>query len=90
MPKITVILPSLNVAAYIRECLESVMGQTMTDMEILCIDAGSTDGTCEIIREYADRDTPSGVETNLMHAGKSEDVEGDYEATLCGWIEQYF
>ena len=42
------------------------------------------------IWEYADRDTPSGVETNLMHAGKSEDVEGDYEATLCGWIEQYF
>lgn len=57
MPKITVILPSLNVAAYIRECLESVMGQTMTDLEILCIDAGSTDGTCEIIREYADRDS---------------------------------
>lgn len=57
MPKITVILPSLNVAAYIRECLESVVGQTMTDMEILCIDAGSTDGTCEIIREYAGRDS---------------------------------
>ncbi|HCT90228.1 MAG TPA: kinase [Lachnospiraceae bacterium] len=42
------------------------------------------------IWEYADHDTPSGVETNLLHAGKSEDVEGDYEATLCGWIEQYF
>lgn len=57
MPKLTVILPSLNVSAYIRECLESVMGQTMTDMEILCIDAGSTDGTCEIISEYTARDS---------------------------------
>ena len=66
MPKITVILPSLNVAAYIRECLESVMGQTMTDMEILCIDAGSTDGTCEIIREYADRDS----RIQLIHSDK--------------------
>ncbi len=66
MPKITVILPSLNVAAYIRECLESVIGQTMTDLEILCIDAGSTDGTCEIIREYADRDS----RIQLIHSDK--------------------
>lgn len=56
-PKITVILPSLNVAAYIRECIESVINQTLQDIEILCIDAGSTDGTCEIIREYAARDS---------------------------------
>lgn len=55
-PKITVILPSLNVAAYIRECIESVISQTLSDIEILCIDAGSTDGTCEIIREYAEKD----------------------------------
>lgn len=56
-PKITVLLPSLNVAAYIRECIESVINQTLTDIEILCIDAGSTDGTCEIIREYAAKDS---------------------------------
>ena len=42
------------------------------------------------IWEYADTDVPVGVETNLMHAGKSEDVEGDYEATLCEWIERFF
>lgn len=56
-PKITVLLPSLNVAAYIRECIESVINQTLPDIEILCIDAGSTDGTCEIIREYAAKDS---------------------------------
>lgn len=56
MPKVTIILPSLNVAAYIRECIESVIHQTMTDIEILCIDAGSTDGTCGIIKEYAEKD----------------------------------
>lgn len=55
-PKLSIILPSLNVAAYIRECIESVINQTLPDIEILCIDAGSTDGTCEIIREYADKD----------------------------------
>ena len=52
-PKISVILPSLNVAAYIRECIKSVINQTLSDIEILCIDAGSTDGTCEIIKEFA-------------------------------------
>lgn len=56
-PKITVLLPSLNVVAYIRECIESVINQTLTDIEILCIDAGSTDGTCEIIQEYAAKDS---------------------------------
>lgn len=56
-PKITVILPSLNVVAYIRECIESVINQTLRDIEILCIDAGSTDGTCEIIQEYAAKDS---------------------------------
>ena len=42
------------------------------------------------IWEYADADTTVGVETNLMHAGRSEDVEGDYEAALCQWLKEYF
>lgn len=57
MPKVSVILPSLNVAAYIRECIESVTNQTLEDIEILCIDAGSTDGTLETIKEYAEKDS---------------------------------
>lgn len=57
MPKISIIMPSLNVAPYIRECIESVINQTLTDIEILCIDAGSTDGTYEILEEYASRDS---------------------------------
>ena len=56
MPKVSVIMPSLNVAVYIRECMDSVVGQTLEDLEILCIDAGSTDGTWEILEEYAGKD----------------------------------
>ncbi len=52
MPKITVIMPSLNVVRYIKPCIESVLHQTLTDIEILAVDAGSTDGTLEIWREY--------------------------------------
>lgn len=55
--KISIILPSLNVVNYIRECLESVLNQTINDIEIICIDAGSNDGTVEIIQEYAIKDS---------------------------------
>ena len=54
--KISVIMPSLNVASYIEECIESVLNQDMRDIEIICIDAGSTDGTRELIQKYADND----------------------------------
>ncbi len=56
MPKVSVVMPSLNVAGYIRECIESVINQTLKDIEILCVDAGSTDGTLEVIKEYEKKD----------------------------------
>ena len=56
MCKVSVILPSYNVGKYIRECLNSVVNQSLQEIEIICIDAGSTDGTRDIILEFADRD----------------------------------
>lgn len=56
-PKVSVLLPSLNVQPYIRQCVESVTKQTLKDIEIICIDAGSTDGTIEIIEELRDNDS---------------------------------
>ncbi len=56
MPLITVIMPSLNVKKYIQNCMDSVLGQTLQDIEIIAVDAGSTDGTWEILQEYAVRD----------------------------------
>lgn len=55
--KVSVIMPSLNVRPFIRECLESVLAQTLKDIEIICVDAGSTDGTLDIIQEYAAKDS---------------------------------
>ena len=55
-PKVSVILISKNVGEYIRECLQSVIDQTLKDIEILCIDAFSTDGTREVINEFASQD----------------------------------
>ena len=57
MPKVSVIIPGYNVEAYLRECLDSVLNQTLRDIEIICVDDGSTDGSAAILAEYAARDS---------------------------------
>lgn len=56
MKKVSVILPIYNVSVYLRQCLDSVVNQTLRELEIICVDDGSTDNCLEIIREYAARD----------------------------------
>lgn len=56
MIKISIIMPSYNVVHYLEECLESVVNQSLKEIEILCVDAFSTDGTRDILRRYAERD----------------------------------
>ncbi|MBR3924526.1 MAG: glycosyltransferase family 2 protein, partial [Kiritimatiellae bacterium] len=57
MVVVSVIIPSLNVARYIEECIDSARNQTLRDIEIICVDAGSTDGTLEIIERKAKDDS---------------------------------
>lgn len=51
-PLISVIVPIYNVDKYVRKCLESLKNQTMKQIEVICIDDGSTDGSGEIAEEY--------------------------------------
>ncbi|ECR9802674.1 glycosyltransferase family 2 protein, partial [Campylobacter jejuni] len=51
-PKISIVVPSLNSIEYIHECIDSILKQTLKDIEIICVDAGSNDGTFEVLREY--------------------------------------
>ena len=57
MPKISVILPCYNVAPYIGACLDSLLNQTLVDIEIICVDDKSTDDTLDIIQKHVKRDT---------------------------------
>lgn len=56
MNNVSVIMPSLNVVDYIQPSINSVLSQTLKDIEIICVDAGSTDGTLEILRDYEKKD----------------------------------
>ena len=55
--KISIVLPALNSIDYIRQCVDSILAQTFRDFELLCIDAGSTDGTLELFNQYAASDS---------------------------------
>lgn len=53
---VSIIVPCYNVAAYLDQCMESLAGQSMEDIEIICVNDGSSDHTAEILREWRDRD----------------------------------
>lgn len=57
MPKVSIIVPTYNVEKYLRECMDSIIGQTLQDIEIICVNDGSTDHSLKILEEYNKRDS---------------------------------
>ena len=54
---VSVLIPVYNVETYLENCLESVIKQTLTDIEIICVNDGSTDGSLEILKKYKEKDS---------------------------------
>lgn len=84
MSKVSVIIPTYNVEPYLHQCLDSVTRQTLQDIEIICVNDGSTDRSLEIIQEYANRDSrivvitgPNGGYGKAMNKGL-EVATGEY------------
>ena len=57
MPAVSIVIPVHNSAAYLKDCLDSVSKQTLQNIEILCIENGSTDNSFSILKEYASADS---------------------------------
>lgn len=57
MPKISIIVPVYNVETYLRQCMDSLLSQTFTDFELICLNDGSTDSCLSILEEYAGKDS---------------------------------
>ena len=56
-PKVSVILPVYNVGKYLRQSLDSLINQTLKDIEIICVNDGSTDDSYDILEEYKQKDS---------------------------------
>jgi glycosyltransferase involved in cell wall biosynthesis len=56
MPKVSVVIPVYNVEEYIPRCLDSLINQTLQDIEIICVNDGSTDNSLKVLEEYAAKD----------------------------------
>ena len=69
-PKVSVIIPVYNVEKYLRECLDSLVNQTLKEIEIICVDDGSTDSSLDILKEYASKDNRiTVIKQQNLHAG---------------------
>ncbi len=88
MPKVSVIIPVYNVEKYLRECLDSVINQTLADIEIIVVDDGSPDNCPQICDEYALKDNrikvihkENGGYGSAMNVGL-DNATGDYIGIL--------
>ncbi len=71
-PLISVIIPVYNVEPYLRECLDSVLNQTLRDIEIICINDCSTDGSLAVLNDYASKDERIKVIDKRINEGLSQ------------------
>lgn len=86
MYKISVIIPVYNVEDYIKTCLDSILAQTLKDIEIICINDGSTDNSLNILQEYSSTDSrikiitkENGGQATARNFGIKE-AQGEYVA----------
>jgi glycosyltransferase involved in cell wall biosynthesis len=98
-PGISVIVPVYNSGKYLPRCLESLINQTFQNIEILCIDDGSTDDSAEILKNYAkkhnqikivtqDHSGPGGARNTALRHARSDfimfcDSDDTYDVEMC-------
>ena len=86
--KISVIITVHNAETYLSECLNSVITQTFSNIEILCMDGGSTDSSPQILKEYAEKDSRIRIinDPNTSYAHKVNEgirlAKGEYISVL--------
>lgn len=69
MPKVSIIVPVYNAEIYLRKCLDSILGQTLADIEIIVVNDESPDNSLEIIRQYEARDKRIRVVNRKQNGG---------------------
>ena len=57
MTKVSVIMPVYNCEVFLKDSVESILNQSLSDLELICVDDGSTDNSLEILKEYENQDS---------------------------------
>ncbi|WP_458404750.1 glycosyltransferase family 2 protein [Methanobrevibacter sp.] len=70
-PLVSIIIPVYNTEEYLRECLDCLINQTLIDIEVICIDDGSSDNSLQILNEYSQKDKRIYVLENRVNQGQS-------------------
>ena len=69
MPTLSIIIPIHNEKTFLKRCVDSILSQSFKDLEIICVDDGSTDGSADILKWYIDRDPRIHAMTNQYRQG---------------------
>lgn len=85
MPKVSVIVPVYNAEKYLRECVDSILGQTLADLELILVDDGSTDSSPAICDRYAAQDARVQV-IHQANAGLSAARNRGIEVAAGEWV----
>lgn len=86
VPRISVIVPIFNVEKYVRKCLESLVNQTMKEIEVICIDDGSTDGSGRIADEYVRDEFPIFRVIHTENRGLSAARNRGIDEAVADWL----
>ena len=68
--KVSIIVPVYNAENYLKNCLNSLLGQTLKEIEIICVNDGSKDKSLDILHEYSAKDKRIKVISNSINRGQ--------------------
>lgn len=85
MPKVSVLVPVYNNEQYLEECLDSLLAQSLADLEVICINDGSTDGSPWILRQYERKDDRVRV-IDQENGGFGKAMNAGLDAATGDWI----
>ena len=85
MPKVSVIVPVYNAEKYLQECVDSILRQTLADLELILVDDGSTDTSPALCDRYAEQDLRVRV-IHQANAGSSAARNRGIEVATGEWI----
>jgi len=87
---VSVCVPTYNGARYLRSCLDSALGQTFKDFELVIVDDHSSDATREVVEEYARSDARVTVSANARNLGLVENWNRCVERARGEWVKFLF